>query len=429
MSLMAFGCAEFGEVRLDPGRVERSTMVGQPLRVVGLAPADVLEAHGGTLALAPDLDVQIGGQVAEIVRWADGGLVVRLAAPLEVGAHPLRVQAFGVVYGRAAALDVVEATVGDAALDAEAGDAATLDGGVRDAALDGGGARDGGRDAGIDGGLDPGMDGGGDVDSGIDSGVDSGIDSGVDSGIDSGVDSGIDSGVDSGIDSGVDAGRDAGVVAVDAGPPDGGGGVLRPCPREPSLRGCFRFERRVVDESASGLTVRTIDEAFTAGLAGDALSSQPTTLIEVQHDAALASTTFSIEAWVWLDRHPASGDFFGVIEKRNQWRLRIDAGGAVGCHVASRWGRREISAGAVPLRRWTHIACSVGGGRQDVFVDGAFVGGRTISGVQTSTRSVHLAEDADTGDHQLAGALDEVRIWSRAIVGAEWCAVSGACGP
>ena len=182
-----------------------------------------------------------------------------------------------------------------------------------------------------------------------------------------------------------------------------------------------------MDESGSMLSATASDVGYTPGLDGQALTTRPTSSIVVRHDAALDTTEYTVEAWVWLDSVPGPGDYYGVAEKYGHWRLRIDPGGAAACHIGTRWGRREISGGAVPPRTWTHVACSVGGGRQMVSIDGATVAGQSVFGVVSSTDDVHLAEDADTGAHQLPGAIDTVRVWSRVITDSDWCTLSGPC--
>lgn len=62
-----------------------------------------------------------------------------------------------------------------------------------------------------------------------------------------------------------------------------------------------------------------------------------------------------------------------------------------------------------------------------VSIDGATVAGQSVFGVVSSTDDVHLAEDADTGAHQLPGAIDTVRVWSRVITDSDWCTLSGPC--
>ena len=332
--ILSSGCADLGSVRLDPARVEQTTMAGRPLLVVGLSATDVIETEGHDLRLAADLEVEIGGQQAEIVRWSGEGLVVRLGDSLPLGVHSLRVRAFGLDYAREEALEVVGAVERDGSLDGM--DGGGMDGGAQgmDAGLD---------DAGIerfDGAVDP-------TDAAMDGGA-TAMDGGTDSGIDSGFDSGFDSGTDSGFDSGVDAGRDASIILLDAGRIDGGPTIGRPCPVEPSLRACFRFEGSVVDESGSMLSATASDVGYTPGLDGQALTTRPTSSIVVRHDAALDTTEYTVEAWVWLDSVPGPGDYYGVAEKYGHWRLRIDPGGAAACHIGTRWGRREISGGAVP---------------------------------------------------------------------------------
>jgi sialidase-1 len=109
---------------------------------------------------------------------------------------------------------------------------------------------------------------------------------------------------------------------------------------------------------------------------------------------------------VWLRGEPASGRVRGLIAVRE---------GATAVRTAS-----VSTRGAYNDGRWHHLALRRGGGRLTLFVDGTAVGARDVPGSvsRTSPFGVHIGQRVD-GRAFFTGAIDEVRVWDRALTDAE----------
>ncbi|MET7735233.1 sialidase family protein [Streptomyces sp. NPDC005402] len=118
----------------------------------------------------------------------------------------------------------------------------------------------------------------------------------------------------------------------------------------------------------------------------------------------------STQPQVWLRGEPASGRVRGLITVRE---------GATRVRTAT-----VSTSGAYNDGRWHHLALRRGGGRLALFVDGTATGGPDVPGSvsRNSPFGVHIGQRVD-GRAFFTGAIDEVRVWNRALTDAE---ISGA---
>jgi sialidase-1 len=116
---------------------------------------------------------------------------------------------------------------------------------------------------------------------------------------------------------------------------------------------------------------------------------------------------------VWLRGEPASGRVRGLITVRE---------GASAVRTA--W---VSTSGAHNDGRWHHLALRRGGGRLTLFVDGRASGAPDVPGSvsRDAPFGVHIGQRVDGRAH-FTGALDEVRVWDRALTDAE---ITGAEAP
>ncbi|MER8224228.1 exo-alpha-sialidase [Streptomyces sp. NPDC094143] len=116
---------------------------------------------------------------------------------------------------------------------------------------------------------------------------------------------------------------------------------------------------------------------------------------------------------VWLRGEPASDRVRALITTRS---------GAATVHTASVW-----SAGARNDGRWHHLALRRGGGRLTLFLDGEALSTADVAGSvsRNSPFGVHIGQRMDSRAH-LTGAVDDVRVWNRALSDRELAA--GASG-
>lgn len=118
---------------------------------------------------------------------------------------------------------------------------------------------------------------------------------------------------------------------------------------------------------------------------------------------------------VWLRGEPASGRVRGLITVRE---------GATAVRTA--W----VSAdGAYNDGRWHHLALRRGGGRLTLFVDGTSTGAPDVPGSvsRNAPFGVHIGQRMDGRAH-FTGAIDEVRVWDRALTDAEITGAGAASG-
>jgi sialidase-1 len=109
---------------------------------------------------------------------------------------------------------------------------------------------------------------------------------------------------------------------------------------------------------------------------------------------------------VWLRGEPASGRVRGLITVRE---------GATTVRTAT------VSVnGAYNDGRWHHLALRRGGGRLTLFVDATVVGAPDVPGSvsRNAPFGVHIGQRTDGRAH-FTGAIDEVRVWDRALSDAE----------
>ncbi|MET7695052.1 sialidase family protein [Streptomyces sp. NPDC005483] len=118
---------------------------------------------------------------------------------------------------------------------------------------------------------------------------------------------------------------------------------------------------------------------------------------------------------VWLRGEPASGRVRGLITVRE---------GATSVRTAT-----VGSNGAYNDGRWHHLALRRGGGRITLFVDGTATGAPDVPGSvsRNSPFGVHIGQRMD-GRAFFTGAIDEVRVWNRALADAEITGADAAPG-
>lgn len=118
---------------------------------------------------------------------------------------------------------------------------------------------------------------------------------------------------------------------------------------------------------------------------------------------------------VWLRGEPASGRVRGLITVR---------AGARTVQTAF-----VSTSGAYNDGRWHHLALRRGGGRLTLFVDGRATGTPDVPGSvsRNSPFGVHVGQRMDGRAH-FAGAIDDVRVWDRALTDEEITGSDAAAG-
>ena len=218
-------------------------------------------------------------------------------------------------------------------------------------------------------------------------------------------------------------------------PPDAAPVAPRPptidCPEgNENLRLCFRFEQNLTNESANDVDVESEQIRFEpgAGGVGSAARMGPQSSLRVRQTGGVFNAeTFTIEAWIRLDRLPGPGDRATVIDKEGRFGLYLLPGGAVSCSSGNT--SATSPAGLVAAGQWVSLACTTNGqtlgvwvsGRRTVQSAGPMVRGDTMGGLA-------VGKTMDEDD-PLTGLLDNVRFWTQMRAPAQICAAAIGCQP
>jgi glucose/arabinose dehydrogenase/fibronectin type 3 domain-containing protein len=180
-----------------------------------------------------------------------------------------------------------------------------------------------------------------------------------------------------------------------------------------------------VDSSGNNNTATITGAAWATGKYGGALSFNGTSdLARVPASASLTpSSGLTLAAWV--QPTAAQGGWRTVMQKEDDaWFLNASnstgplypAGGM----TTNTGGTSFCSANsASALNTWTHIALTYDGNILRLYVNGAQVSTRTISGaLQQTSNPLSIGGNAPYGEH-FRGLIDEARVYNRALTPAE----------
>ena len=182
---------------------------------------------------------------------------------------------------------------------------------------------------------------------------------------------------------------------------------------DPDLVLCVRCEDEVVDESVNAVPFHSDGISFRVGPVGQACSLGATSRWSANDVSAFPSGgELTVELY-------ASSDSFGVAERQGL----IDLNGSWSIFVYPERmirfdpdGSAEIFVALPPLPAvWTHLAMTV---KDDVLT--AYVNGIPVM-MQRDAHTVNegeplaIGENAPDGENQFLGAIDEIRVFSRAL--------------
>jgi hypothetical protein len=198
-------------------------------------------------------------------------------------------------------------------------------------------------------------------------------------------------------------------------------------------------------DEGSGAILRNSVNSDTGSLAGG------TSWIEGPHNAAvqfngstgyaalpsidIPSSRVTLAAWVRITNYPANTDqriiskSIGSAEQAHHWMLsHVRQGNRNLLRFRLRTGSNTstliASSGDLPTNTWFHAAATYDGANMRLFLNGVEVGRAAQSGTIPSDTSVplNIARSPD-GSNYLAGALDDVRIYNRALTAQELTAL------
>lgn len=211
-----------------------------------------------------------------------------------------------------------------------------------------------------------------------------------------------------------------------AGPTDVDGGIqptARACTfADPELRLCLEFDDRkfspgVTDASQRQLQPMATDVGEVAHGSGYAAAMAITSRIDVAESMALdPQTALTIEMWIW----PGYQHSANLVVNANQYTLQLAGDGRIGCMLpaAAAWSSDERVA---KPQQWTHVACT--------FAAGAglrvYVNGRSSDDASASAGLSTQGTQGTRLGSGYFGALDDIRIYGRALSSEEVCTHAG----
>jgi hypothetical protein len=159
-----------------------------------------------------------------------------------------------------------------------------------------------------------------------------------------------------------------------------------------------------------------VDGKFEGALLFDGVGG----FVEVPHaDILTVDEEVTVMAWINAERHdgPGGSGYQGILAKGNAQRsysLYITAGGVL--HFST-GGIGTSSLTPLPLDEWVHVAAVVVGGGHIYYLNGEVdgVSGAGISLPGLSDTETVVVGKTHEGAREFQGAIDEVRIWNRAL--------------
>ncbi|HUS66934.1 MAG TPA: LamG domain-containing protein [Kofleriaceae bacterium] len=204
-----------------------------------------------------------------------------------------------------------------------------------------------------------------------------------------------------------------------------------PCPLEPSLVACYRFEDGtgsvIADQSMYANTATSYSVAFTPGVQGNAVELGATSSVRAPDSASLDATTqLTLEMWVRPTALPPPGGRAGLVDNDGQYGLFVTGSGELRCSMIA---VITSAANVLPTGVFSHVACTYDGSFVRLYLNGKeLVVGAAVGMLGTgNTNGLAIGSNSPTGD-VLSGNLDELRIWNVARSASEVCAAWGQGG-
>ena len=188
-----------------------------------------------------------------------------------------------------------------------------------------------------------------------------------------------------------------------------------------------------VDSSGNGFNGTLVNgPVWTSGHGGNAILFDGVD-DKVVLPAALdiATLPFTLEAWI----QPTSrADYRKIFSKRNSYSsldMRVDVGLRIttGSVYVTTQRSYVVFTYAPPLNSWTHVAIVAESSGTKLYVNGVLQ--QTLEAIILGTKSDAAVAIGSTGDNDdpFAGTIDDVRLYKRALTGAEIQADMGASVP
>ncbi len=209
-----------------------------------------------------------------------------------------------------------------------------------------------------------------------------------------------------------------------------------PIPNQTPMKGLvayYPFNGNANDESGNGHHGTVLGTVLTEDRLGKTDSAYSfdgkDNYIEVAHDASLNPTEeISLAAWIWARQYefyPAVVNKGNVGTGNESYSLYLTPEGKLGCLLnrdGTPGGRTANELGpAIPLKTWTHVACTYDGETIRTYINADEVGKKPHTGGIFITpdpvligKSERLSSNYPTTFFD--GSIDEVEIYSRSLL-------------
>jgi hypothetical protein len=143
-------------------------------------------------------------------------------------------------------------------------------------------------------------------------------------------------------------------------------------------------------------------------------------------DAASLDLSSQMTISAWVNPSSTAADWSTIVLKERApglaYALYATDGGArppAGYVNVGGSDMSVVSPAVLPLNTWTHVATTYGGGAMRIYVNGVLRATRSLTGTMpASTGSLRIGGNSVWGEY-FAGAIDEVRVYNRALTEAE----------
>jgi hypothetical protein len=220
-----------------------------------------------------------------------------------------------------------------------------------------------------------------------------------------------------------------------------GGTTLACAASGPGLSLCldFEFDRdsptTAVDGSGNGndaqlQNVARVARTTPSGATEFAAQCNTCQILVAETPVLDLTTAITIESWVQINTKPNRR--YGLVDNNEQYALFYTSRDRVRFTITSVGAQTLLEADAPPLGTWFHVAgvYDQGQGTASIYVDGSLATARPYSTAISTGSMAGTAIAADlarngTVNQELDGAIDNARIWSRALSPAELCQSAG----
>ncbi len=162
--------------------------------------------------------------------------------------------------------------------------------------------------------------------------------------------------------------------------------------------------------NANDLTLHN-DPPYTAGRIGQALELNGTDQYASRDSSTIPNSSFSISVWASL--HSMDSRWTDFFRRDGSWALQADSHGRLSLEITGI--HDAVSTVALPLDTWVHLTVTYDTGTVRYYKDGVLVDTRTeVPEPEPGTGALYFGGYPPWSTY-LDGAIDQVKIWNRAL--------------